>query len=338
MAASGSLWSRLGDEMSGHLHLLEGDARNPKYRALGRQHLEEIVGKPDLKFASRDVELVRAYLLRHPEVSGLFITGGDPMIMSASNLERYIEPLLDPQLESLQTIRIGTKATAYWPYRFTSDDDADAVLLLFERVQRAGRQLVVVTHYSRPRELLPSAAQEAVCRIRSTGAVIFCQAPVIRRVNDSADIWADLWQAELKLGCVPYYMFIERDTGPKNYFEIPLLCAFNIFRDAYRRVSGVARTVRGPVMSATPGKVIIDGISTIQGERVFVLRFLRARDPDWEGWPFFARFDPSATWFTDLVPAFGDARFFYEERMEQIVREKAGGTLGDVPLATTGKV
>ena len=39
-------------------------------------------------------------------------------------------------------------------------------------------------------------------------------------------------------------MFVERDTGAKNYFEVPLAEAHRIFRDAYMQVSGLARTVR----------------------------------------------------------------------------------------------
>jgi len=70
-------------------------------------------------------------------------------------------------------------------------------------------------------------------------------------------------------------------------------------------VSGLARTVRGPIMSASPGKVSIDGIVEVAGEKVFALRFLQARRQDWVGRPFFAAFDPQATWFTDLKPALG---------------------------------
>jgi hypothetical protein len=33
---------------------------------------------------------------------------------------------------------------------------------------------------------------------------------------------------------------------------------------------------------------------------------IQARDPSLVGRPFFARFDPSATWLTDLEPAFTD--------------------------------
>ncbi|NIP76191.1 MAG: lysine 2,3-aminomutase, partial [Xanthomonadales bacterium] len=90
-------------------------------------------------------------------------------------------------------------------------------------------------------------------------------------------------------------MFVERDTGARDYFEVPLARALQIFRGAYRQVSGLARTVRGPSMSATPGKVLVDGVTSVAGERVFILKFLRGRDPSWVGKPFFARFDPDAT-------------------------------------------
>ena len=142
--------------------------------------------------------------------------------------------------------------------------------------------------------------------------------PLIQHVNDDPDVWAELWRSQVQLGAVPYYMFVERDTGPKNYFEVPLADAAEIFRTAYKRVSGLARTVRGPSMSATPGKVVVDGVAEVYGQRVFVLKFLQGRDPDWVGRPFFARYDPEATWLDDLSPAFGQKQFFFERVLRQI--------------------
>jgi hypothetical protein len=161
--------------------------------------------------------------------------------------------------------------------------------------------------------------------VHNTGATVRCQAPLIRHVNDDADTWADLWKHQIVLGAVPYYMFVERDTGPRNYFEVPLVRTAEIFRQAQTRVSGLARTVRGPSMSATPGKVCVDGIAEIHGEQVIALRFLQARDPDWIGRPFFAKYDPSATWLDHLRPAFGESAFFYEEAF---VARKASGETG----------
>jgi hypothetical protein len=64
-------------------------------------------------------------------------------------------------------------------------------------------------------------------------------------------------------------MFVERDTGPKGYFEVPLARAHDNFRRAFRQVSGLARTVRGLSTSATPGKVVVHGTQEIRGEKEF---------------------------------------------------------------------
>jgi KamA family protein len=266
----------------------------------------QFVGEPDLKMATDDMGRVAAYLRAHREVTSILITGGDPMIMGAGVLRQYVEPLLDPRLEHIESIRIGTKSLSYWPQRFVTDPDADDTLRLFEQVGAAGKTLALMAHFSHPRELEPDLVADAVRRIRSTGAIIRTQAPLIRTINDDADTWRTMWRAHLRMGMVPYYMFVERDTGPQGYFAVPLGSAAEIFRDAYSSVSGLCRTVRGPSMSATPGKVCIDGVTEIAGEQVFALHMIQARDPSLVSRPFFARFDPDAVWLSDLRPAFAD--------------------------------
>jgi L-lysine 2,3-aminomutase len=259
--------------------------------------------------------LVR-YLERHPEVSDVLVTGGDPLVMSTKVLRRNLEPLLDPALEHVRSIRIGSKALAYWPHRFVSDRDADDLLRFFEEIQASGRRLALMAHFSHPRELSTPVVQEAIRRVRETGAVIRCQAPLIRHVNDSEDVWATMWREQVRLGMIPYYMFVERDTGPKHYFEVPLARAYRIFSEAYGRVSGLGRTVRGPSMSATPGKALIEGVARVAGEKVFVLKFIQARDTSWVNRVFFARFDSQAAWLDELEPAFGEREFFFEPALQ----------------------
>jgi KamA family protein len=269
----------------------------------------QFVGEPDLKMATDDMVRVVSYLTAHPEITSVLITGGDPMIMGTGVLGRYVKPLLG--LDQLESIRIGTKALSYWPQRFVSDPDADDALRLFEEVVSAGKNLALMAHFTHPRELEPPLLARAIARIRGTGAVIRTQAPLIRSINDDAGTWSRLWRMQGRLGLVPYYMFVERDTGPQGYFAVPLVRAAEIFRDAYSSVSGLCRTVRGPSMSATPGKVCVDGVAEVAGQRVFVLHMIQARDPSLVGRPFFARFDPNAVWLSDLEPAFAD-RFPFE--------------------------
>ncbi len=66
-------------------------------------------------------------------------------------------------------------------------------------------------------------------------------------------------------------------------------------------------------MSAGSGKVKAQGVTEIQGEKVFVLHFLQRRNPDWVQRPYFARFDAEAAWLDQLPPAFGEDRFFFED-------------------------
>jgi len=282
----------------------------------------QFVGMADLKFEARESARLQAYLLRHPEVTDVLVTGGDPMIMKAPALRAHLEPLLAPEFEHVRSLRIGSKSLAYWPQRFVTDADADDVLRFFEQVTASGRQLAFMAHFSHPRELETAMVREAIRRIRSTGTQIRMQAPLVRRVNDSPEVWAEMWRTGVQLGLVPYYMFVERDTGPKNYFEVPLARAYQIFRNAYESVSGLARTVRGPSMSAHPGKVRVLGVQTVAGQKVFVLDLLQARNPHWVRRPFFARFSRKATWFSDLRPAFGEKRFFFDGVRERTAEER----------------
>ncbi|UCE88131.1 MAG: lysine 2,3-aminomutase [Pseudomonadota bacterium] len=283
----------------------------------------QFVQDKELRISSREASQLQTYLKAHRHVTDLLITGGDPMVMKTHHLVENIEPLLQPEFDHVQTIRIGTKALSYWPYRFTTDADADDLLRLFERVVKAGKHLAFMAHYNHWRELEPAPAREAIRRVQDTGAVIRMQGPLLAHINDDPAVWGRMWREQVKLGIVPYYMFVERDTGARRYFEVPLVRAWEIYRDAMQQVSGLGRTARGPSMSAGPGKVEVQGVTEIQGEKVFVLRFIQGRDPDWVERPFFAKFDPAATWLDELQPAFGESHFFFEREYEGM----RGGTV-----------
>jgi L-lysine 2,3-aminomutase len=252
-------------------------------------------------------------------VTDVLFTGGDPMTMSARHLAHYIQPLLGASLPGLRTIRIGTKALSYWPYRFLTDDDAEDVLGLFRRITASGINLAIMAHFNHPRELSTAAAEEAIGRIRETGAEIRTQSPLLRGINNDPAVWSSMWRQQVQLGCIPYYMFIARDTGAHHYFSVPLVRAWEIFRDAYKQVSGLGRTVRGPIMSADPGKVEILGVTEVARRKLIALRMIQGRNPDWTMRPFFAKYDAKATWLSDLRPAHGKA-FFFEEEIQRLRR------------------
>ncbi|MFW5755647.1 MAG: KamA family radical SAM protein [Tangfeifania sp.] len=273
----------------------------------------------EFKFAMKEADTMVNYLKANPHITDVLFTGGDPAVMKTKFFEAYFNALADADLPNLKNIRIGTKALAYWPYRFTADEDADDLIRLFKKMKSKGINIALMAHFNHPDELKTPAVKEAVQRLISAGVQIRSQSPILKNINAHAGIWAENWKEQVNMGIIPYYMFIPRDTGAQDYFAVTLNQSWQIFRNAYNQVSGICRTVKGPSMSCTPGKVQVVGVSEIKGEKVFVLNFLQGRDPSWVGQPFFAKYNPDAIWIDDLEPAFGDSQFFFEEEYYEML-------------------
>jgi L-lysine 2,3-aminomutase len=275
------------------------------------------------KFEADDASHLHSYLRLHQEVSDLLVTGGDPMVMNTRRLRGYLEPLLGPDFAHVKNIRIGTKSLTYWPYRYLSEQDSPDLLLLLRQLSDAGKHVAIMAHVNHWREMVPAPFQEAVYRLLETGATIRTQSPVLRHINDSAGVWTRNWSEQVRLGLIPYYMFVERDTGANHYFGIPLAKALSIYQNASRNLSGLARTARGPVMSASPGKVQVQGLLTVNNQRYFVLSFLQARRTEWLFRPFLAPYSETAQWLDELDPLPTERAFFYQDEYIRLVDEKA---------------
>ncbi len=222
----------------------------------------------------RDPETPVDWLKANPLVSDALFTGADPLVLKADTLWKYIEPVL--KVETVKVIRLSSKSLTWWPYRFTSDANADDLIRLFEKVVEQGRHLNFCAHITHPRELEHPEVEKAVRRIRNTGANIRTQAPIVKGVNDDPETWSRLWDQQIKLGMIPYYMFIEADHHPESCFRIPLARALEIFQEAQKVTTGLARTVRGPVFMYDLNRILLDGTVEFQGEKYFVLKTLQS--------------------------------------------------------------
>jgi len=125
----------------------------------------QFVGDKSLRISSHEAKSLHHYLKSHYDVTDLLITGGDPMVMKTKHLVDYLKPLLAPEFDHVQTIRIGTKALSFWPQRFVSDGDADELLALLAELSDAGKH---VAHFNHWRELEP--------RLRARRYAVFARA------------------------------------------------------------------------------------------------------------------------------------------------------------------
>ena len=192
----------------------------------------QFVGHRELKIANSEAGVLHRYLRKHRQVTDLLVTGGDPMVMKTRNMIPYLEPLLGSEFDHVQSVRIGTKSLSFWPYRFVTDDDAQEMLRLLERLSEGGKHVAIMAHYNHPQELSTDIAREAIHRLRDTGVEIRSQGPLLRHINDDFRAWGEMWNTQVSLGIIPYYMFVERNTGASHYFGVPLAQAWDVYRNA----------------------------------------------------------------------------------------------------------
>ena len=249
-------------------------------KRLFMRHNDEIV---------RDLTPAYDYVARHPEITDVLLTGGDPLILPTERLRPIIRRFA--AMPHVGTIRIGSKIPAFNPQRIA--DDASLHELIDETVG-TGTAVYLMAHFDHPREITEEA-QNAIWAVQEAGAHVVNQCPMIRGVNDDDEVLTELFEITTALGMPQYYVFQGRPTAGNEPFEVPLVVAWQIFDRARRRCSGLSRRVRF-AMSHSTGKIEVLGVD----EAHIFLRYHRSKDPALESRIMICKRDDEAFWFDDL--------------------------------------
>lgn len=232
------------------------------------------------------------YIKEHPEVTNVLLTGGDPLLMSTRRLIQIFEAL--HEIEHVRIIRIGSKMPAFDPWRVLSDT---ALQEAFRKYSTPRRRIYLMAHFDHPRELTDAAIEGIDCCIKN-GVICVNQCPLIKGVNDDAKVLSDLFRQLSWIGCPPYYLFQGRPTAGNEPFEVPIVRGWNLFQEALRFGSGLARRARY-VMSHETGKVEILAVD----DRHIYLRYHRAKDAANRGRFMIYKRNDDAYWLDQLEPA-----------------------------------
>lgn len=242
--------------------------------------------------ASNDITPGLEYIGRHPEVSNVLLTGGDPLILSTRRLKEILGAVRE--IPHVRIIRIGTKMTAFNPFRILNDERLQAA---FRRYSTPRKRIYLMNHFDHPRELTHEATAGIDMALRC-GLVCVNQCPLIRGVNDDPDTLAALYAKLSYIGCPPYYLFQGRPTQGNEPYEVPLVEGYHIFQEALRRCgSGLAARPRF-CMSHADGKI---EILAVDDDSIYT-RFHRAKDPRNRGRFMIYERDDTAVWLDDLTP------------------------------------
>ncbi|MCP4658625.1 MAG: radical SAM protein [bacterium] len=152
---------------------------------------------PDRPLTTRVWNDSLAYLRRTPEIRDLLLSGGDPLVLDNQRLAEKLDDL--SRIASIRTLRLNTRALSFNPYRF----DRDLVLLL-----KQYRVTALEIHVAHPRELTAEFDQRlALFDELGYRPLILWRAPLLRGINDSEEVLAELLVGLYQRRIVPYYIF-----------------------------------------------------------------------------------------------------------------------------------
>lgn len=288
----------------------------------------QVRGDEDM-FVQEDVPQIHRYLKLHPEVSDVLITGGDASYLKADRFEEYITPIIeDPELMHIKTMRLGTRVLTFHPELILSHS-YDKMLQLFKRLYDNGIQLVFMSHFSTPRELLNPSTIAAIRRLKAYGVTVKSQSPIMNHIslftveNGNIDIdrsaqnWIDLGNVLAMLGVGFHSMYMARPTGEHHYFTQPVAQINKVFNKVYRSLASINRPSRYITMTSSAGKISLLGEVEIEGKKLFALKFNEGRNMEWMDKVYLTEYDEKQNTIANLKP-YKAEKHFYEDELHEI--------------------
>jgi lysine 2,3-aminomutase len=167
------------------------------------------------------------YVLEHPAVRDVLISGGDPLVLPDGEVMRFVEAFSN--LEQVDVVRLCTRAPCVNPSRIT---DSLAKLL------GDNGKVWVNTQFNCADEVTPEAAQ-ACLKLVKAGVPVSCQTVLLAGVNDSVEAMLNLFKALQRIKVRPYYVFQCDPVAGISHFRVPLERAKEIERECAERIGGL---------------------------------------------------------------------------------------------------
>lgn len=185
------------------------------------------VGNSD-KISMRQLESAFKYLEQHTEIRDVIMSGGDPLMLTDTMLEKILQRIR--QIPHIEIIRIGTKMPCVLPHRITPK--------LCEMIKKY-HPIYINTHFNHPWEITPESTK-ACGMLADAGCPVQNQAVLMKGVNDDADVMKELFTKLLKIRVKPYYLYMADETKGANHFRTSLDKGLEIMFKLRGHTSGLA--------------------------------------------------------------------------------------------------
>jgi KamA family protein len=135
------------------------------------------------------------------------------------------------RIPHLDRLRIHTRLPIVLPERLTA--------ALLELLRGLRMRSIVVVHANHPAEIAGDCAL-ALARLVHSGLTVLNQSVLLRSINDSADVLADLSERLVNCGVLPYYLHqLDPVTGTAHY-RVSVRRGRRLVAELRRRLPGYA--------------------------------------------------------------------------------------------------
>ncbi len=166
-------------------------------------------------------------LRRDASIEEVILSGGDPLTVADAQLTWLINEL--NQIPHIHRIRIHSRVPVVIPQRINDD------LLSWASNSRAAMYFVL--HFNHPQEI-DSSVQQAMSRLRRSGATLLNQAVLLRGINDAPETQLALCERLINMQVLPYYLHqLDRVAGAMH-FESTLERGHEIIAHLQRHLPG----------------------------------------------------------------------------------------------------
>lgn len=165
-------------------------------------------------------EPVFDYLKLHPEVKEVILSGGDPLAVTDSMLENFIQRI--EKISSIKYLRIHTRLPVVIPARIT-----EALLKIFRETRF---RITMVLHSNHANEW-DESLEFPMRQLKEAGITLFNQAVLLRGVNDSAESLVALSYRLFDIGILPYYLHLLDKVSGAAHFDMAKSEAVDLMRE-----------------------------------------------------------------------------------------------------------
>ncbi|RJP72448.1 MAG: KamA family radical SAM protein [Ignavibacteriales bacterium] len=185
------------------------------------------VGNSD-KISMRNLESAFNYIETHKEIRDVILSGGDPLMLTDTMLEKILKRLR--QIPHLEIIRIGSKMPCVLPQRITPK--------LCNMIKKY-HPVYVNTHFNHPWEVTPES-KKACEMLADAGIPVGNQTVLMKGVNDDPAVIKELMQKLLFMRVKPYYLYMADETKGANHFRTSIRKGIEIMENLRGHTSGLA--------------------------------------------------------------------------------------------------